>query len=183
MRHPLLTIFALVAAAGCSSMDQSTGPTVNHDADQVTSASLARGAHQVLARPLSGRCSTIVTRLAPPPIEVQRIEYTCRISHLGLSHAVVIQTLDVATGDITNAGDFVAANGDKLSSNFAGTATLSFTDPANATVRVHGTQSISPGTGRFVQATGTANLVGSAHINLITGSATGEFTLDGTLAY
>jgi hypothetical protein len=183
MRHLLLSTFTLSAVLGCSSIDQRTGPTVSGDADQATTPSLARGVHSVVARPLSGRCSTIVTRLAPPPIEVQRIEYTCRISHLGLTHAVVIQTLDVATGAISNNGDFVAANGDKLSSNFAGTASLSFTDPTNATVTFHGTQNFSPGTGRFAQATGTANLVGSAHINLITGSATGEFTLQGTLAY
>jgi hypothetical protein len=183
MPHLLRSIFTLVAVVGCSSMDQSTGPTANRDADQATSASLARGVHSVVERPLSGRCTTIVTRVAPPPIEVQRIEYTCRISHLGLTHAVVIQTLNVATGDITNNGDFEAANGDKLSSSFVGTASLSFTDPTNATVTFHGTQGFSPGTGRFSQATGSANLVGGAHINLITGSATGAFTLNGTLAY
>lgn len=77
----------------------------------------------------------------------------------------------------------MAANGDRLSSNFAGTASLSFTDPADATVTFHGTQEFSPGTGRFAEATGAADVVGATHINLITGSGTGEVTLDGTLTY
>jgi hypothetical protein len=95
----------------------------------------------------------------------------------------VTQTVDVATGDISNVGDFVAANGDMLSSNFAGTASLSFTDPTDATVTFHGTQEFSPGTGRFAEATGTADISGTTHLNLITGSGTGELTLEGTLTY
>jgi hypothetical protein len=182
MRHLLISTFTLGALVACSSTDQSTAPSLDH-VDQANPPSLARGGHSVVSRPLSGRCTTIVTRLAPPPIEVQRMELTCRISHLGLTHAVVTQTVDVATGDISNVGDFVAANGDMLSSNFAGTASLSFTDPTDATVTFHGTQEFSPGTGRFAEATGTADINGTTHLNLITGSGTGELTLDGTLTY
>jgi hypothetical protein len=114
---------------------------------------------------------------------MQSIEYTCRISHLGLTHAVVTQTVNTLTGALSSSGVFVAANGDQLNSNFEGTAVLSFTDPTNATVTFSGTQEFSPGTGRFASAEGSADLVGSARINLITGSGTGEFTLDGTLTY
>jgi hypothetical protein len=46
-------------------------------------------------------------------------------------------------------------NGDQLSSSFTGSAVLSF----------------------------TADLAGTARINLITGAGTGEFTLQGTLTY
>ncbi len=119
----------------------------------------------------------------PPPIEVQRIEYTCRISHLGLTHAVVTQTVDVTTGDLSSSGVFVAANGDQLSGDFIGLAVLSFVDPTDATVTFHGTEEFSPGTGRFANATGTAQLAGSASVNLITGAGTGEFTLEGSLTY
>jgi hypothetical protein len=182
MRHLLISTFTLGALVACSSTDQSTAPSLDH-VDQANPPSLARGGHSVVSRPLSGRCTTIVTRLAPPPIEVQRVEFTCHISHLGLTHALVTQTVDVTTGDISHVGDFVAANGDRLSSNFAGTASLSFTDPTNATVSFHGTQEFSPGTGRFAEATGAADVVGATHINLITGSGTGEVTLDGTLTY
>jgi hypothetical protein len=114
---------------------------------------------------------------------MQRIEYTCRISHLGLTHAVTTQTVNVATGEISSVGEFVAANGDRLSVTFSGSATISFTDPTDATVSFEGTEEFSPGTGRFTNATGSADLVGTAHINLITGSGTGEFTLEGELTY
>jgi hypothetical protein len=160
-------------ALGCGDQQAPTAPE----------ASLANGGSAPAARPLSGRCTTVVTRLEPPPIEVQRIEYTCRISHLGLTHAVVIQTVNVITGDLSSSGVFVAANGDQLHSDFTGHATLSFVDPTDATVTFEGTERFSPGTGRFAAAHGTAELAGTAHTNLITGAATGEFTLQGTLAY
>ena len=151
--------------------------------DQITEPSLASSSQKVVSRPLSGRCTTVVTRLAPPPIETQRIEYTCRLSHLGLTQAVVTQTVNTVTGALSNTGVYVAANGDQLSSNFSGEAVLSFTDPTDATVTYSGTQEFSAGTGRFADAEGSADLVGSVHVNLITGDGTGEFTLDGELSY
>jgi hypothetical protein len=171
MRGMLRSTFAFVGLVACSSTDQSTGP------------SLARGGRSSVERPLSGRCTTVVTRISPQPIEVQRIEYTCHLSHLGLTHAVVIQTVDVTTGALSSTGVYVAANGDQLNADFVGTAILSFTDPTDATVTFLGTQTLSPGTGRFVDGHGTADLIGTAHINLITGSGTGEFSLEGKLTY
>jgi hypothetical protein len=191
MRRPLASIFpvrlnstvALLALCACSAADQATGYSPIEGADRNAKPSLARRGSSPVSRPLAGRCTTVVTRLVPPPIEVQRIEYTCRISHLGLTHAVVTQTIDVATGALSSSGVFVAANGDQLSSNFTGVAVLSFTDPTDASVTFEGTEKFSPGTGRFAAANGTAELVGSARTNLITGAATGEFTLEGRLAY
>jgi hypothetical protein len=151
--------------------------------DDTTAPSLASSSQSLASRPLSGRCTTVITRIAPPPIEMQRIEYTCRISHLGLTHAVVTQTVNTATGALSSSGVYVAANGDQLSSNFTGEAVLSFTDPTDASVTFSGTQVFSAGSGRFTVAEGEADLVGSAHINLITGAGTGEFTLDGALTY
>jgi hypothetical protein len=168
IRISLITIAGLFA---CAAPDHTTGP------------SLASGGQKAVSRPLSGRCTTVVSRLAPPPIETQRIEYTCRISHLGLTHAVVTQTVNTVSGALSNSGVYVAANGDQLSSSFSGNAVLSFTDPADASVTFNGTQEFSAGTGRFADAEGEADLVGSAHINLITGDGTGEFTLDGGLTY
>jgi len=68
-------------------------------------------------------------------------------------------------------------------SSFTGSAVLSFTDPTDASVTFQGTQGFSAGTGRFADAEGTADLAGTAGINLITGAGTGEFTLQGTLTY
>src|SRR4051812_38719981 len=105
MDRVLTSTLALLALCACSAADQGDGPE----------PLLARGGVSA-TRPLSGRCTTVVTRLVPPPIEVQRIEYTCRISHLGLAHALVPQTVDVTTGTLSSSGVFVAANGDQLTS-------------------------------------------------------------------
>lgn len=183
MRGMLMSTFVFVGLVACSPTDLGTDPSLADDADQTTGTSLARGGRSSVARPLSGRCTTVVTRIAPPPIEVQRIEYTCHLSHLGLTHAVTTQTVDVTTGAISSTGVYVAANGDQLNGDFVGTAALSFTDPTDATVTFLGTQTLSPGTGRFTEGHGTADLAGTAHINLITGSGTGEFALQGTLTY
>ena len=180
MRRPTLPVPALILAA-CSTADLPTTPSSIHGAAAPRTGEAA--ARASVSRPLSGRCTTFVTRLAPPPIEVQRIEYTCRVSHLGLVHAVVTQTVDVATGALSSTGTFVAANGDELGVSFDGTAVLDFTDPTDATVTFQGTQEFSGGTGRFADASGTAELNGTAGVNLLTGAGTGEFTFEGVLAY
>ena len=168
LRIPVSSLIS-IALFACSSPEQNSGP------------SLVKGGPSSLARPLSGRCTTVITRVAPPPIEIQRIEYTCHISHLGLTHAVVIQTVDVATGDLSSTGEYVSANGDRLRSSFSGSAVLSFTDPTDASVTFQGTQRFSGGTGRFAEVDGSANLAGTAHVDLVTGAGVGEFTLEGTL--
>jgi hypothetical protein len=166
-----ISSIAVAGLCACASPVETNGPSQASSSQSLTS------------RPLSGRCTTVIARIAPPPIETQRIEYTCRISHLGLTHAVVTQTVNTVTGALSNGGVYVAANGDQLSSNFSGEAVLSFTDPTDASVTFSGTQEFSAGTGRFTDAEGEADLVGSAHINLITGDGTGEFALDGALTY
>jgi hypothetical protein len=187
MRYAFLVPAAALAAPlllGCSDQRSPTAPAESSVSVQPAVASAARGEPSLVARPLSGRCTTVVSRLAPPPpIEVQRIEYTCQISHLGLTHAVVTQTVNVITGALSNNGVYVAANGDQLNSAFTGSAQITFTSPTTATVTFEGTQEFSQGTGRFANANGTARLAGSAELNPTTGAARGEFTLDGTLTY
>jgi hypothetical protein len=171
-----VAISAGLLASGCADQQWPTSPR--------TSFSSVAGKGTAVTRPLSGRCTTVVTRLSPPPpIEVQRIDYTCHISHLGLTHAVVTQTVNVFTGALSNTGVYVAANGDELNSSFTGTAQITFTGPTTATVSFTGTQEFFAGTGRFADANGTAQLTGSADLNPITGAARGKFTLDGTLTY
>jgi hypothetical protein len=182
--HPLLAVLAGALALGC--IDDQASRAVGPDAatvDQAGTAS-AQGARSSVSRPLFGRCTMVVTRISPPPpIEVQRIEYTCRISHLGLTRAIVTQTVDVTTGALSTTGVYVAANGDQLNSEFSGTAQITFTGPTAATVSFEGVQQFDAGSGRFQQASGSARLVGSYQLNPVTGAATGEFTLRGTLTY
>ena len=179
MRLSFLTS-AVAALAACSSADRSTGPSSEGLAipsSGVTPASTST------ARPLSGTCTTAVSRLVPPPIEVQHFELTCRLSHLGLTQAVLTQTVDVTTGVLSGTGVYVAANGDELAFTFTGTAALSFTDPTDATVTFEAVQDLTGGTGRFAAADGTAEVAGTTRLNLITGSGSGELTLDGVLGY
>ena len=109
---------------------------------------------------------------------MQRFELTCRLSHLGLTQATLTQTVDVMTGALSGTGVYVAANGDELAFTFTGTAELSFTDPTDATVTFGAVQDLSGGSGRFAPADGTAEVAGTTRLNLITGSGTGELTLD-----
>jgi hypothetical protein len=96
---------------------------------------------------------------------------------------MLTQTVDVVTGALSGTGVYVAANGDELTFTFTGTAELRFTDPTDATVAFATVQNLSGGTGRFAAADGTAAVTGTTRLNLITGSGTGELTLNGTLAY
>ena len=181
MRRPHSTALFLAALAACSSADRSTGPSSEGLA--IPGSLASPPASTSAARPLSGTCTTAVSRLVPPPIEVQHFELTCRLSHLGLTQAVLTQTVDVTTGALSGTGVYVAANGDELAFTFTGTAELSFTDPTDATVTFEAVQDLSGGTGRFAAADGTAEVAGTTRLNLITGSGTGELTLDGALGY
>jgi hypothetical protein len=178
---------AMVASAfvlGCADPQSPTAAGGNSETTGQATMPSARAEGSLVTRPLSGHCITALTRISSmPPIEVERDEYTCRISHLGLTRAVVTQIVDLTTGATTNSGVWVAANGDELGSTFIGAVQITFTGPTTATVSFAGTQEFSAGTGRFAAASGTAHLAGSAQLNLVTGAATGEFTLEGTLTY
>lgn len=180
MRLPRSATLSLATLAACSPADRSTGPSSE---GFITTSSHAPPASASVPRPLSGTCTTAVSRLAPPPIEVQRFDLTCRISHLGLTEATLTQTVDVTTGALSGTGVYVAANGDEITFTFTGAAELTFTDPTDATVTFEVVQDLSGGTGRFATADGTAEVAGTTRLNLITGSGSGELTLEGTLAY
>jgi hypothetical protein len=180
VRHPPFVALFLAALAACSSADRSIGPSSE---GLTIPGSLVPPDSKSAARPLSGTCTTTVSRLAPPPTEVQHFELTCHLSHLGLTQATLTQTVDVTTGALSGTGVYVAANGDELAFTFTGTAELSFTDPTDATVTFEAVQDLSGGTGRFAAADGAAQVAGTTRLNLITGSGTGELTLDGALAY
>ena len=129
--------------------------------------------------PLSGTCTTAVSRLAPPPIEVQRFELTCRISHLGLTEATL--TADGRRDDWSAQwhGRVRGRERRRDRLHLYRNAELSFTDPTDATVTFEAVQALSAGTGRFAAADGTAEVAGTTRLNLITGSGTGELTSTG----
>jgi hypothetical protein len=179
MHRTPLSAATLVALAACSSVDQVTAP------------SLARGGKSEVTRPLKGRCDTDVTivSIAPDGRLDLSIEYTCQISHLGRTHNSVIQSV-IPTGPpvggflsaiVNNTGAYVAANGDRVSSSFTGTGV---TNLADFTAEFQGTETFLPGgTGRFADASGTANIQGTAALDPATGTGTGQFTIEGTITY
>src|SRR6476646_11695241 len=147
----LILTATLIALAGCSSADRATGP------------SLEQGENSTVTRELKGRCETYVTILsiaADGRLEL-RDEYTCEISHLGLTHNTTLQSV-IPTGPpsggllpaiVINTGAFVAANGDRVNSSFTGTGV---TNLADFSASFEGAETFLGGPGRFAGATGTA---------------------------
>jgi hypothetical protein len=133
-------------------------------------------------RPYGGTCDTIVTTTPVDPLTLrQRIQYTCRLQHLGRTTAINEQIVNLTapgatTGTLSNRTVYTAANGDQLFADFSGVVEFNFA--ANA-VTFSGTETFSGGTGRFTDASGEAFLSGSG--NLQPGVA--RFSVSGLLAY
>ena len=147
---------------------------------------LASPAHAAKpARPYHGTCSTVVLPVTPPSTIPQElaITYDCTLTHLGRTTATVQQFVTPTGGSpsgvtllLVNTTTYTAANGDQLRATFNGTALL---DPATGEVTFVGIESFNGGTGRFVGATGSAQLEGAASIV----TNTGLFTTKGRIAY
>jgi len=177
LHRTLTSIATLVAVAGCLSTDQATGPSLSQSAKAVP-------------RPLKGQCDTDVTILsigADGRLELS-IDYTCRLSHLGLTHNTVIQSVvpsgppvnGLLPGIVNNTGAYVAANGDRINSSFTGTGV---TNLADFSARFEGTEHFLGGTGRFADASGSAHIEGTAVLDPATGKGTAHFTMEGVITY
>ena len=136
-------------------------------------------------RPYSGSCSTVVTPLTPPGVFPQElhIDYDCTLAHLGHATAVATQVVTpinqsgvLVTATITNSTTYTAANGDTLHASFTGTALLNV---ETGQVRFIGTEKFDGGSGRFDDASGSADLDGSG--SFFTNIA--FFTAKGRIAY
>jgi hypothetical protein len=178
----------LVAACGGSPPSHEPG---------VASADLRAGAAGDVAapvRPFSGACTT--TGVVAGQVLVDGVpgllltfEATCRLTHLGLTHATATQQV-LFTGPsevtISNTTTYVAANGDTLNATFTGAGTQ-----VGLAATFSGTQRFTGGTGRFADATGEAKLEGTAAFDPLSippggdlpTRFTGEYELRGTIAY
>jgi hypothetical protein len=150
-------------------------------ADNTTSAAIDYGVSPSLGasheRPLSGSCETtfVPPTLPPPPIIRQVDQGVCTLSHLGRTAFYAVQDIDPVAGtqqsvEIT----FTAPNGDILRASSVGTNA-----PNGPGVTFQATMTFIGGTGRFANATGTAQVDGAA--SFVTNSA--SFRLVGGLAY
>ena len=169
-KFPMTLLASLIigSLSGCGE----DSPT---DADLVQGVSPSVGASQ--ERPLSGSCETtfVPPTLPPPPIIRQVDQGTCTLSHLGRASFYAVQDIDPVAGtqqsvEIT----FTAANGDILRASSVGTNT-----PNGPGVAFQATMTFIGGTGRFADATGTAQVDGAA--SFVTNSA--KFRVDGVLTY
>ena len=108
----------------------------------------------------------------------QQITGVGNMSHMGNSTFVALATLNFTTPPPFQLGGtalFTAANGDTFTTSFAGTATPNG-QGANEVLMTH---TITGGTGRFSDATGT--IVG--HTIAVPGHAEGFITYEGTINY
>jgi hypothetical protein len=136
-------------------------------------------------RPYRGSCSTVITPLTAPGVFPQelRIDYDCRLAHLGRTSAVAMQVVTpisqsgvIVTALIENATIYTAANGDTLNVSFTGTALINV---QTGEVRFIGTETFQGGSGRFAGASGSADLEGTASVF----TNNGFFTSTGRIAY
>ena len=130
------------------------------------------------AVPIKGSYTTSGEILQAPPMLRQRITGVGSSSHLGKSSFVAVSTLNLTTPPPFNLGGtgvYTASNGDKLYTSFTGTATPNG-QGANIVVV---TSSITGGTGRFTNASGT--FVGNTVA--VPGHAEGFITYEGSINY
>lgn len=129
-------------------------------------------------RPIGGSCETTFAFTGPTTVDIAG---TCHLRHLGLSTVVASQTatpLDNGTLFLTQTGAYTAANGDQLYTNVIAIAV--FTSPTS--VSFSGTETYRGGTGRFVDALGSAALAGSAHFTSAS-AGVGEYAVLGTISF
>lgn len=179
MKHGLTALaFALVAAA-CAT-EPSAPPATAPQLENVAAFKQQSSAE----RPMQGHCVStfqFLPRLPgdAPNVARLRIEYyRCNMTHLGRSTGVAEQRVEFGpdgVARIRNTTTYTASNGDRLYARFEG---LGVPGPAGA-FQLTGVETYAGGTGRFVDATGSASLRGTA----VVGENRGEVWTDGGISY
>ncbi len=105
---------------------------------------------------------------------VRHLDGTGTATHLGRFTLSVDFTVITATSNATGVATWTAANGDEIHVSVAGHGDVVF-----PTVTIHETHTITGGTGRFADASGTITIERSANIvtGLSSGSLSGTITL------
>jgi hypothetical protein len=129
------------------------------------------------ATPFRGGCELVIQ--PPEPISpgvVRQIDVgDCRISHLGRATFISDKIINFVASTQTIQGTYIAANGDLLYANGAGTSQM----VAPGRVAFQGTVTFEGGTGRFANAYGTASITGEADLV----NARSSFTTTGMISY
>jgi hypothetical protein len=158
-------MLAMLTLAGCAQLESPLAPR------DMALALPAPASANLVSLPWEGSCEG--TGIFRPDFITLDITGTCNLSHLGRTTTVGVETV----GAVLNAvHTFTAANGDILYTTTTGTAVLK---PDFSGVTFSNIETVTGGTGRFTNASGTATRIGST--NFSDGSATWE-TL-GTLTH
>jgi hypothetical protein len=111
-----------------------------------------------------------VSPLAPPLMMVD-VEATGKASHLGRFTLDIPHVVNRATRAATGSYEFTAANGDKLYAEFTGLAMPTATP---GVLYIEETATITGGTGRFADATGSFSV--ERLYDTVAGTTSGSFT-------
>jgi len=179
--HTSLTSIGVVGVAlfvGCSQPITPTSPTSLSSARlsieseaKLTGAGVLSNDREV---PFKGRLegTATITPGTPPFLSVS-IEGTGNATHLGRFTVEIPHLVNTTNRTSTGTYEFTAANGDTLTAGFTGQATLT----APGILSVVETATITGGTGRFADATGSFTV--ERVFNQVTGLTTGSF--EGTI--
>ena len=180
--HASLTSVGVVGVAlfvGCSQPNTPTSPTPLSSASPSIASSEANATGLgVLSNdqevPFKGRLegTATITPGTPPFLSVP-IEGTGNATHLGRFTVEIPHVVNTTNRTSTGTYEFTAANGDTLTAGFTGQATLT----APGVLSVVETATITGGTGRFADATGSFTV--ERLFNQVTGLTTGSF--EGTI--
>jgi hypothetical protein len=182
MRYSLLPPTAVLACAfGLACTD---APPTSPGADQAAGGVAGPSFAATPERPFGGTCTFASTLLPPEPGQPPNVvrfhqDEVCHLRHLGLTTASTTETVTFTeTGLVfVTTITYTAANGDQLFTTESGTATP---PDQNGLIHFSGTQTVTGGTGRFADASGSFSEVGTVNPATATGEV--EF-ISGTLSY
>jgi len=153
-----------------------TAPTAPDLVASVVVAPAASGSPAAPTRPIGGECNLTFEVLEVIfPILRQRDYGTCQLSHLGRSGFAGSLEVNLLLGTQTGSRTFTAANGDELYATVAGTSA----PIGPGLIGFSATFTFTGGTGRFVNASGSAQ--GDGVANQITQTTT--VRIEGEISY
>jgi len=172
------TLLACALALACSDAPP-TSPSEGRIVDGAAGVSFAATPE----RPFGGGCAFQSTVLPPEPGQPANVtrfhqDLECRLTHLGLTTGTTLEIATfTATGPVfVTTAAYTAANGDQLFTVQNGTAT----PPANGAINFSFTETVTGGTGRFADASGSFS--GAGVVFLATQSGRWEYS-GGSLSY
>jgi hypothetical protein len=181
--HASLTSVGVVAFAlfvGCSQPITPTSPTSpSSPSPSIAESAANAGGAGVLSNdqevPFKGRLegTATITPGTPPFVSVS-IEGTGNATLLGRFTVANLHVVNTTNRTATGTYEFTAANGDTLTAGFTGQATPT----APGVLSIVETATITGGTGRFADATGSFTV--ERLFNQVTGMTTGSF--EGTIS-